>query len=29
MSKQETRRDVFVFAHWEGMDDPQEKSDCE
>lgn len=22
MSKQETKRDVFVFAHWEGMDDP-------
>src|SRR5690606_30136311 len=22
MSKREAKRDVFVFAHWEGMDDP-------
>ncbi len=22
MSKRETRRDVFVFTHWEGMDEP-------
>lgn len=22
MSKRETERDIFVFAHWQGMDEP-------